>query len=194
MIDTSKLECIAFATSQPAGEALFPAPGGTRWTELSIAFRPGERRPFVAESFGKSTVPGEREFHRQRAGRSIEEVSRLFDNSRLADAIAEQVDEWSRLNPDKVQQGQPAPRIAWDGKDGLRGALLWLYADTINAELTTNGLAKLFEFDWGVPGRTVTHALNQERDGEGLPSWCKAFLGALQHFDREAFLAARRVG
>ena len=183
LIDCTALVPVAEASSYGANNNI-------RWTELGIYYRPGERRPFVAQSIGRSKVLGETDFVRQRVGKSIDEVSRLFDNSRLADDVAAQAQAWLDRHPEAV--GTPPPRIQFNGAGGLRGALLWLYP-TSSKDSSDNVLAKQFQNDWGVPVRTVTHALAQERDGEGLPSWCKAFMGALQHFDRDAFHAARRV-
>jgi hypothetical protein len=180
-IDVGQLERIAWVSSNRGDAPL-------RWTELGLYYRHGERRPFVAESIGASAVEGEEQFRRQRVGKSIEEVSRLFDNSRLADEIALQVDAWTMANPSRAVP-TAAPVIAWDGKGGLRGAIGWLY-DNVGA--TDAAMALWFEKDWGVPERSVRHTLKQERDGQDLPPWCKAFLGALQHFDREAFHATRR--
>jgi hypothetical protein len=189
-IDTGRLERIAWATSNQA-PGTDEAP--LRWTELGLYYRHGERRPFLAESIGASAVEGEAQFRRQRVGKSIDEVSRLFDNSRLADEIALQVDAWAMANPSRAVP-MAAPVIAWNGEGGLRGALDWLYPLTVGGHVPTEaGLAIMFEADWGVPTRTVRHTLKQERDGVELPSWCKAFLGALQHFDREAFHATRRT-
>lgn len=182
-IDVAKLEQIAEASS-------FGVDNQIRWTQLGLYYRPGNRRPFVAESLGKTKVRGETEFRRQRAGKSIEEVCRLFDNSRLHDEIVEQAQAWVAAHPEIT--AKEAPSIQFDGAGGVRGALLWLYP-AASQETSDIHLAKLFEADWGVPARTVTHTLQQEREGKDPPSWCKAFLGLLQHFDRDAFHAMRRA-
>jgi hypothetical protein len=187
--DTSRMERIAFASSHGPDNQL-------RWTELALYYAPEGIRPshpgrkFVSESIGATKVRGEVEFRRQRAGKSIEEVSRVFDNSRLHDEIVEQAQAWLDKHPEIA--GREPPEIQFDGAGGLRGALLWLYP-AATRETSDLHLAKLFEKDWGVPERTVRHTLKQETDKQALPSWCLAFLGALQHFDRDAFHACRRV-
>lgn len=194
-IETDGLERIAFATSRtdPAEQV--------RWTELSLFYRPEGIRPthpgrkFMSQSVGKTCVPGEQEFVRQRVVKSIEQALRLFDNSRLHDQIVEQADAWRDRNPqaeDQPSRSRRQPEIQFDGAGGLRGALLWLYP-AAERDSSDVHLAKLFQFDWGVPVRTVTHALAQEKGGDGLPSWCKAFIGSLMHFDRDAFHAMRRA-
>jgi hypothetical protein len=183
-IDVSRLECIAHASSWSRDNQI-------RWTELAIYYRPGERRPFVAQSIGRTKVRGEVDFTRQRVGKSIEEACRLFDNSRLHDEIVEQAQAWLDKHPET--SGREPPCIQFDGAGGVRGALLWLYPAAA-VDVPDIHLAKLFEADWGVPARTVTHALAQQRAGLRLPSWCLAFIGALQHFDRDAFHAMRRAG
>lgn len=183
-IDTSKLERIAFATSRNEEDRM-----QARWTELAVYHRPGERRPFVAESIGRTKVKGEVDFNRQRVGKTVEEVCRLFDNSRLHDEIVEQVQKWADAN--NLVDREP-PSVQFTGDGGLRGALLWLYP-AASKDASENELAKRFQYDFGVPMRTVSHALAQEREGQGLPSWCKAFIAALQHFDRDNFYKCRRV-
>lgn len=182
-IDTSGLERIAFVSSNESDERL-------RWTELAVYLRPGERRPFLAESIGKSVVPNEQEFRRQRVGKTPAEAMVLFDNSRIADAVMQQVEDWEDRQSPAVSM--PAPVIQWDGQGGLIGALRWLYGPVQAEVVTDNNLVDQFAGDFGVPSRTVRHSLKQQKDGKELPSWCLAFLGALQHFDREAFHATRR--
>lgn len=180
-MDVSRMTVIATATSA--------APDAVRWTELGLYHRPGHRRPFVAESLGKTTYANEREFRRQRAGKTIEDACGLFDGSRLSDEIVDKAQRWLDEHPEA--EGRPAPRVQFDGSGGLRGALLWLYPDA-PADASDNHLAKLFGYDFGVPVRTTNHTLANEASGVELPSWCKAFVGALQHFDRDAFHASRR--
>lgn len=194
-IDTSNLQRIAFATS--AGS------GASRWTDLALFYRPGERRPFVAESWGRTREVNEREFHRQRVAKTIDEALNHFDNSRLSDDMRTQAQAWEDSCPfdPAALNGAPAAAgagrgrgpaaIRFDGAGGLLGALRWLYR--IDGAITDSALSTLIETDWGVPARTVRHALAGERVADSeLPSWCKAFVGALQHFDRDAFLATRR--
>lgn len=182
-ISTKGLPLIAFATSFDLID------NNQRWTELSLFHRPGERRPFLADSRGCSKVEGEREYKRQRVAKSIEEACRLFDNSRLHDEIITKAQAWADAQP--AAPGRQAPAIQFDGAGGLRGALLWLYPDA-SVDEADSALGKRFLHDFGVPVRTVTHALKQQSDGQGLPSWCLAFIGGLQHFDRDAFYANRR--
>lgn len=184
LVDVSNLERIAEASSWGADNRI-------RWTELAIFHRPRERRPFLAQSIGRTKVRGEVDFIRQRVAKSIEEACRLFDNSRLYDRIVEEAQAWLDKHPEAG--GREPPVIQFDGAGGLRHALLWLYPAS-SVETSDIHLAKLFEADWGVPARTVTHTLQQQREGREMPSWCKAFLGALQHFDRDAFHAMRRAG
>jgi hypothetical protein len=188
LIDTSGMQRIAHASSDD-GQAI-------RWTELSLFYSPAGIRPshpgrkFLAESVGASRFPGEREFKRQRVGKSIEEACRVFDNSRLHDQIIEQAQAWEDAHPQAERR--KAPTIQFNGAGGLRGALLWLYPQQ-SPEASDIKLAQLLETDWGVPARTVTHTLRTERlTGGEVPTWCKAFLGALQHFDRDAFHGMRR--
>lgn len=189
MIKTKDLDRIAFATSKPPSAPV--AALQQRWTELAVYYRPGERRPFVAETLGETLVSGEQTFRRQRVGKTWDEVARLFDNSRLTDEVTKQVQAWLDAHP-AVET--PAPRIQFDGNGGLIGGLRWLY-EPVRAEVVSdNNLVDQFAEDWGVPSRTVRHQLKQEKDGAGLTPWVKAFIGALMHFDREAFHAARRVG
>lgn len=183
LIRTADLERIAFVSSHGPDNLI-------RWTELGLYHRPRERRPFVAESIGRTKVRGEVEFRRQRVGKSIEEVCRVFDNSRLHDQIIEQAQAWLDTQP-TLAATEP-PSIQFDGAGGLRGALLWLYP-AATVDTSDLHLAKLFEKDWGVPERTIRHTLAQQRDKKELPSWCLAFIGALQHFDRAAFHAMRRA-
>lgn len=202
-IETDGLERIAWASSESENRPTFGV-AGRRWTELGLYFRPGERYPFLAEVVGRSTVAGEQDMRRQRQGKSIAAACMLFDHaSRLTDQVVEQVQAWLEMRGARTDAaagvtGRPAPVIRWNGAGGLRGALEWLYGDQGDgAELTEGGLSMLFEKDWGVPARTVRHTLQNEKAGAsqpdgGRPSWCNAFLGALQHFDREAFLATRR--
>jgi hypothetical protein len=186
-INTAPLERIAFASSLSPRASV--AALQDRWTELAVYYRPGERRPFLTESFGKTRVPGEVEFRRQRVGKTWDEVSRLFDNSRLADEVTRQVQDWLDKLPRKAATAMDPPRIQFDGAGGLRGALSWLYPDI----KTETALAAAYEVDWGVPMRTVRNALREERETGKLTPWVKAFIGALMHFDREAFHAARRA-
>jgi hypothetical protein len=186
---TAGMERIAFASSHGPQNMI-------RWTELALYHAPNgvvpahPGRKFFATAIGKTKVRGEQEFYRERRGRSIEEVSRLFDNSRLHDEIVSQAQAWIDAHPEFLKLEPPT--IQFNGAGGLRGALLWLYP-AATSEASDRRLAVLFEADWGVPVRTVTHTLSQEEDGLALPSWCKAFLGALQHFDRDAFHAMRRA-
>lgn len=189
-IDVTGLEVVGKASSHGPDNQI-------RWTELSLFYLTPEQRgrhpsrAFVAQSIGHTKVRGEKMFIRQRRAKTIEEALRLFDNSRLHDTIVEHAQAWLDSHPEAETKVKP-PKVQFDGAGGLRGALLWLYPGDTTRESPDVQLGKLFQRDWGVPVRTVTHALKQESDKEGLPSWCKAFLGALQHFDRKAFHASRR--
>lgn len=191
-ISAEGLERIAFATSYSNTGAVETL----RWTELAIYFRPDERRPFFATAIGKTKMPGEKEFYRQRHGKTIEDVCAIFDNSRLADQIIEQAQAWTDRQERALKAAQPLtvvqPAIRFDGAGGLRGALLWLYP-AAPGDSSDSALASGFAQDFGVPDRTVRHALKQERDGADLTPWVKAFIGALMHFDRDAFHAMRRA-
>lgn len=185
-IQTDGLDRIAYASSRD-DQAI-----ATRWTELAMFYDPSHRRPFVAQVVGRSIEPGEVDRVRQRRAKTIDQAADLFDASDLGEACRKEAQEWEENLSDVVEvNAAHAPfghAIRFDGKGGLAGALSWLYPTAEAAKV-----ADLFAGDFGVPGRTVRYALAQERNKVELPSWCLAFIGALQHFDVEAFHAMRRA-
>ncbi len=184
MIDTATMTPVAFATSRRGEDQ-------QRWTELRLFYRTGERRPWLAESIGRTEVDGEVDRPRQRVEKTLEAAANAFDRSSIAEEVIAEAQAWLDAQG-TCAEDDPAPALrstAFDGAGGLLGALRWLYGD----DKTDAGLSLDFERDWGVPARTVRHSIKQQADGSDLPSWCNAWLGALQHFDREAFHAQRRA-
>lgn len=229
-IKTEGLALVAEASGRDNITGARDAAGMSRWTELRIFHRPGDRRPFVAETLGRTVVPGEETRRRVRVTRTLDQAVATFESSRLTDVLAERAQDWLERQPDAAcddpallgadcgkgsreqafagDEGRRPPVMQFTGKGGLLGALRWLYflddqegatlkrdgarlffakSDGATAPISESALADQFAEDFGVPSRTVRHALAQQREGKDLPSWCKAFLGALMWFDREAF-------
>lgn len=182
-IATDRLDRIAHVSTCPT---VFADGQPMRWTELSIFFDPNHRRPFVAQVVGRSIEHGEVDRVRQRRAKTIDQAADLFDASDPGEACRKQAQDWEDASGLIGKTGEP-PRIQFDGKRGLLGALTWLYPG-----VHASKFADTFADDFGVPARTVRHALMSERNAVGLPSWCLAFLGAMQHFDRESFHEMRR--
>lgn len=195
-IATAGLDRIAFVSTRGRIDT-FDRAEPTRWTELSMFYDPSHRRPFVAQVVGRSMEPGEVDRVRQRRAKTIDQAADLFDASDPGEACRKQAQEWEEGFEDVVAvNASAAPfghAVRFDGKGGLAGALLFLYPSTTPEGATQGAVAEAFANDFGVPSRTVRYALAQERNKVELPSWCLAFIGALQHFDVEAFHAMRRT-
>lgn len=199
-IDLSRFVTVCDVSSQRDVNA-------ARWTELRIVHRPDDRRPFLCEIVGMSTVPGEQNRRRRRVFADLQSCFEFFDPGALADLAYEQAQKWQeryiarqpRKKADAEPIGEAVKRIMpraqpdiWDGDGGIVGAIAWLYDDVDD----TQGVVQaMFERDFGVPARTLRHSIKTVSEGGGLPSWAAAFILAMPFFDRERFRvwkAARR--
>lgn len=190
-VDTTRAERIAFAsTSRPTAD---------RWTELAVYYLPDPcGRAFLAEIVGKSSRAGEATRRRAVYVGTLDRALGFFDDGDLADAVRLEANDWADRNSFRVQNdieqlradekaqraGRRADSIGTTATT-LTGALDWLYGAS-----ATGKPAKVQE-DFGVPRRTVAHALDQEGQGQAMSGWAKAFVAALRFFDREAFWAAK---
>lgn len=184
-IDVSGADVVAFASSDRQG--------ARQWTELGVFFIPSaDGRVFLARAEGCSRVEGQTTRRRAVYVGTLDRALEFFDDSELADAVRLQARDWLDRNLKRVEEAvgrcRGAP-IGFLGAGGLLGALRWLYRDE-EASWNENVLSGALAQDFGVPARTVRDALQKEREGNELPSWCRAFLASLMHFDRAAFHAA----
>jgi hypothetical protein len=188
-IDVSGAEIVAFSSSD--------RPDTRHWTELAVFFRPSaDGRLFVARSEGCSRVEGQTTRRRAVYVGTLDRALEFFDDSELADAVRLQARDWLDRNLKRVATAVSRCRgapIGFLGQGGLIGALRWLYRDD-EGSWNENVLAIALAQDFGVPARTVRESLKNEREGKELPSWCRAFIASLMHFDRAAFHAAAGRG
>jgi hypothetical protein len=162
--------------------------GKPRWTELTIAYAPAaDQRCFIAEVAGHSTMQGETTKRRSVRVSSVERALELFDQDSDAtqNVRVEALDWWDR-NGERVKADVLRLRQIERGEFGYQGttllqAIAWLYGDA------QAGKAQRLADDFGVPRRTVAHALDQEQSGQPLTGWQKAFISSLRYFDRDAF-------
>ena len=185
---------IGFATSA--------APGRNRWTELAVYSLPdASGRAFLSEITGRSSLPGEATRRKRVYVGTIERALEFFDDdSDLAESVRISARDWHDRNADRVKADvlaqREAERASREARKppaaGYQGTTLlqlvsWLYGDA-----QAGKAARLAE-DFGVPRRTVAHALDQEQAGEGLTGWAKAFVSAMRWFDRDGWQAAREA-
>lgn len=88
-IDTTGMDRVAhISTARPQAR---------RWTELAIYFDVArQRRPFIAEVAGRTTVPGEIDRRRRRLFATASQAIRFLDSSDThGDELARQVKAWS---------------------------------------------------------------------------------------------------
>lgn len=170
--------------------------GAPRWSELEVWFLPDvSGRCFVAESRGCSSIPGEVTKRQRIYVGTLDRALRMFDESDAGENVRLMAEDWLERNPGRVAEalkalrrfrGAPGGAQGYDGAGGLSGALAWLYQPP-GVELTEGRLSEAVAQDFGVPSRTVRHALGMERDGKPLTGWAGAFVRALRWFDRDAF-------
>ncbi len=118
--------------------------------------------------------------------RAIEEATKrgvLKGAKNIADAI-------DRTRITHLPPGEPISMriVGYPGPDVLAAALRWLYPDP-----TAGALARLMEEDFGMPARTVRHALSIEAgttEGNSAP-WVQMFITTLRCFDRELWMAGK---
>lgn len=193
-IDTASAETVAFVSSRVDDRQ-------TNWTELGVYYVPNaDGRCFLAQAIGRTTIRGQTQRKREVYVGSLQRALDSFDASELADSIQLQAEDWLERNPGRVEadvkqlrevERRPAAApIGFTGEGGMIGALQWLYG----ADLSPGALSAHLDRDFGVPGRTVRHALKQEADGVALTGWAKAFVSALLFFDRGQFKACAPKG
>ncbi len=171
-------------------------PGKDVWTALSIWYRRGHDRPFVAVIEGcvseemqtrsrAAMVPRFKAF----AVGSLSRAQDMFDPSTLRQSLICKVPEDAHARfPDSntVRMQEADERRAsrgYMGKVNLGDALEWLYPNPTSV----NAVADRFETDFGIGSRTTRGILAKERDGEAAPTWVEAFVTALRYFDRKAW-------
>ena len=196
-VDLTGAECIAFTSTAERGKP--------RWTELSIHYKPhpsGVR--FHAEVTGRSTMRGEHTKRRAVYVGSLARALQHFDqDSDATNALRIQALDWEDRNRERIagdvealrelERGQVPGGFVDVTERGYKGSTLlqavsWLYGDA------QAGKAQRLAEDFGVPRRTVSHALDQEAAGHGLTGWAKAFVSALAFFDRAAWAASKGTG
>lgn len=188
-IDLTQAETIAFVSSRTGDQQ-------THWTELAVRYLPNaDGRAFFAEVLGQTAVAGQTQRRRAIYVGSIARALEFFDQGDLFDSVQIQVADWAdrnagRLERDlkqlrEVERRKHGAPIGFTGEGGLAGALRWLYGD-----ISEGGASMRLELDFGVPNRTVRHALRQQAEGKPLTGWAKGFLSALLFFDRAQFQAA----
>jgi hypothetical protein len=189
-IDIAQAENIAFVSTRRGD------PGGPpqRWTELAIFYLPdASGRCFIAQVDGVSEFRGEGRRRKRAYVGTVAAAMQLFDEDSDATAtVWTMAKDWLDRNPERAKQDvlrlrqlerQPLGGLSFTGQGGLAGALRWLYPDLETESQQSNAL----ERDFGIPARTVRHAL---RAGE-LTGWAKGFVSSLLFFDRDRFQAAR---
>lgn len=189
-IDVSGADVVAFVSSD--------RPGVQQWTELAIFYLPGaDGRCFVARTEGLSRVEGQTTRRRAIYVGSMDRALGFFDAGDLANSVYIQAGDWLERNGHSIGNDIAAAQAAERGRkvhagaprgytgSTLLGAVAWLYGDA-----QAGKAARLAE-DFGVPRRTVAHALDQEQGGSDLTGWSRAFVSALMHFDRDAFHAMK---
>jgi hypothetical protein len=201
-LDTSAGESVAFVSSDREGVS--------HWTELEILYLPSaDGRCYFAEARGCTRREGQTTRRRAVYVGTIGRALDFYDNGDLKDGLTIAAKDWLDRNAGRAEAdirklreaeaGDQPPAVSgaapagFLGQGGLKGALRWLYEDQRErvVDVRDSNLVDAFAEDFGVPARTVRHSLKQERDGGDLPSWCKAFIASLMHFDREAFRAAK---
>lgn len=192
-VDVSAAETIAFVSSRADDRQ-------TNWTELAIYYLPHpDGRMFLGEVVGKTTVRGQTQRRIAVYVGSIARATDLFDEGNLRDLMEIQIADWVERNPGRIEgdlkdirererrlAGAP---VGFTGEGGLMGALQWLYGD-----FTAGRLSEDLDRDFGVPSRTVRHALDMEKRGQPLTGWAKGFVSALLFFDRGQFQACAPKG
>jgi hypothetical protein len=80
-------------------------PGRDRWTELKVWYcrtPPSKGRPWLAESIGRSVVPGETDRIRRLNVGSLERALKLFTDSDLGVIVSELAREWAETSPPSI--------------------------------------------------------------------------------------------
>lgn len=187
------------------------AEGKRVWTELAVYYRSGFIRQFVAVVEGKTT--GEQGFvpkFKATASGTLDRALAWFEDSALTQKLYEMIPEgieaqWPTANQvsaaidagrdfiadrkPKLVADAPLPRVRVVGYPGaakLVDALAWLYPEIAAP-------SKLVERDFGMPSRTVRHAMSIEA-GEtagNQGAWVQLFIASLRYFDRELWQACR---
>lgn len=191
-------EEIAFVSTQRRGQP--------RWTELAIVYAPqADGRCFWSQISGLSTMQGEATRQRAVYVGTIERALELFDqDSDATQALRVQALDWQDRNPERAKTdvltlravegiAPNGPLATANQPDGYQGSTLlqavhWLYGSA------QAGMAQRLADDFGVPRRTVAHALDQEQSGQALTGWTKAFISSLRFFNRAAFHMSREGG
>jgi len=163
------------------------------WTELGLWWIEDTERPFIAvverciDPDGTTEVPA---FKAQAFG-SHSRAIKWFEPSNLRDElVAEVPDDVAECYPDanELRARKAAAGKGYAGDGSIEDVLDWLYEGQLEG-MTTNGIARRVEDDFGVPWRTVTNAIN----GKAATGWYHGFIHSMRFFDRKAFAKARKV-